>query len=57
VGEIDEDATRNGTIVCKDGFRASTVRPEEFRVLSEGLGMRMAIDVVEGSSLFCEITV
>jgi len=25
IGEIDEEKTRNGTIVCKDGFRATTV--------------------------------
>jgi hypothetical protein len=27
VGEIDEDATGNGVIVCKDGFTAATAPP------------------------------
>jgi SAM-dependent methyltransferase len=57
VGEIDEAATGNGTIVCKDGFRATTVRPDGFRQLSQGLGTDVTIEVVAGSSVFCEISV
>ena len=55
VGEIDESATRDGTIVCKDGFTATTVSPERFSELARGLGETVSIDVVDGSSVFCEI--
>jgi 2-polyprenyl-6-hydroxyphenyl methylase/3-demethylubiquinone-9 3-methyltransferase len=55
LGEIDEDRTRDGMIVCKDGFTATTVTPGRFRALADGLGVRARIDEVDGSSLFCEI--
>jgi len=57
LGEIDEDATGRGEIVCKDGFRATTVSPDRFRVLAQGLGRRAAVEMVAGSSVFCEILV
>lgn len=56
VGEIDDAATKDGTIVCKDGFTATTVTAERFSALARGLGERVSIDVVDGSSVFCEIT-
>jgi len=55
LGEIDEDRTGNGTIVCKDGFRATTVTPEQFIALTEPLKVKTKIIEVDGSSLFCEI--
>jgi SAM-dependent methyltransferase/RimJ/RimL family protein N-acetyltransferase len=57
VGEIDESATGNGVIICRDGFRATTVGPDEFARLAEGIGSVARIVEVGGSSLFCEITV
>jgi len=57
VGEIDDAATGNGTIVCKDGFRATTVCPDGFQQLSQGLGTDITIEIVAGSSVFCEIGV
>lgn len=57
VGEIDESATGNGVIVCKDGFTATTVRPDEFLQLCQGLETRATVRVVANSSVFCEITV
>jgi 2-polyprenyl-6-hydroxyphenyl methylase/3-demethylubiquinone-9 3-methyltransferase len=57
VGEIDEEATGNGVIVCKDGFRATTVGPEDFRVLTSRIGLTVMITKVNGSSIFCEIEV
>jgi SAM-dependent methyltransferase len=57
VGEIDEAATGDGIIVCKDGFRATTVGAPEFRHVARGLGAAVRIEVVAGSSLFCEIRV
>jgi SAM-dependent methyltransferase len=57
VGEIDESTTGNGTIVCTDGFTATTVTPRRFSALARGLGSEVSINVVDGSSVFCEITV
>lgn len=57
LGEIDWAATGAGVIVCKDGFRASTVGPDEFRALAAGLGRRVVVEEVDGSSVFCEIAV
>lgn len=53
--EIDEDKTGNGTIVCKGGFRATTVSPEQFITLTEPFKVKTKITEVDGSSLFCEI--
>jgi SAM-dependent methyltransferase len=55
MGEIDEAATGGGVIVCRDGFTATTVGPKEFYTLTRGLAREVAIEVVAGSSLFCEI--
>jgi len=57
IGEIDRQATGNGVIVCKDGFRATTADKETFEKLAAGLGVTPRITEVDGSSLFCEIAV
>ena len=57
LGEIDQTATGDGVIVCKDGFVATTVSAEEFATLTSGLGTDIRIEEVDGSSIFCEITV
>ena len=57
VGEIDYQATADGVIVCKDGFRATTVRPEEFSRLAAQVGIVPKIEEIAGSSLFCELAV
>lgn len=57
VGELDPQATGEGVIVCKDGFRAETVSAEGFRSLLAGYGRPPRITEVDGSSLFCEISV
>ncbi|MEI6448736.1 MAG: class I SAM-dependent methyltransferase [Actinomycetes bacterium] len=56
VGAIDHDRSGNGTIVCKDGFRAGTCSAEAFRVLCRGLGVEPVITTVDDSSVFCEVT-
>ena len=56
VGEIDHEKTGDGVIVCKDGFTATTVRPHQFRSLTEELDVDTRIVEVDESSLFCEIT-
>jgi SAM-dependent methyltransferase len=57
IGEIDEERTGEGIIVCKDGFRASSVGPEEFISLTSGIGSKVTLTEVDGSSIFCEIRV
>ncbi|NIS63012.1 MAG: class I SAM-dependent methyltransferase, partial [Proteobacteria bacterium] len=57
IGEIDYDATGDGVIVCKDGFRASTVDPDDFISLTSGFGIVPTITEVDDSSIFCEIPV
>ena len=56
LGEIDYERTGNGVIVCKDGFTAKTVSPGEFGRLTENLDACVRISEVDGSSVFCEIT-
>ena len=46
LGEIDEKATGNGVIVCKDGFKANTVRPEEFKHIASTLGYNPKITLL-----------
>jgi 2-polyprenyl-6-hydroxyphenyl methylase/3-demethylubiquinone-9 3-methyltransferase len=57
VGEIDWDATREGEIVCKDGFRGTTYTADRFVSIVSKLGRHCIITEVDESSLFCEITV
>jgi 2-polyprenyl-6-hydroxyphenyl methylase/3-demethylubiquinone-9 3-methyltransferase len=56
LGEIDHEKTRDGMIVCKDGFTATTVRPDQFLALTAELNLNTKIVEVDESSLFCEIT-
>jgi len=55
IGEIDESATGNGIIACKDGFRATTADRARFSSLVEGTGVQPRFTEVDGSSLFCEL--
>ena len=55
VGEIDDDQTRDGVIVCNDGFKARTIGPADFLSLAERLGVEAQVEEVDGSSIFCSI--
>lgn len=55
LGEIDEAATGGGIIVCKDGFRATTVGPEDFADLLTRFQLKGRVVEVDGSSVFCEV--
>ena len=55
VGEIDEEKTGDGVIVCKDGFKATTFSPEQFLALTSKLSVDVNIVEVDKSSLFCLI--
>jgi ubiquinone/menaquinone biosynthesis C-methylase UbiE len=57
IGPIDHQATGNGVIVCKDGFRATTVDAEGFRALASAVNLVPSIVEVDNSSIFCEIVV
>lgn len=57
LGEIDWQATRDGVIVCKDGFRATTIGPDKFVSLTSGFNVQRRIVEVDQSSLFCELEV
>lgn len=56
LGEIDYEKTRDGVIICKDGFTATTVTPGQFLSLTSDLGVEASIAEVNESSIFCEIT-
>ncbi|MCU0646032.1 MAG: class I SAM-dependent methyltransferase, partial [bacterium] len=56
VGEIDEEQTGNGVIVCKDGFRATQFGASDFLNLTSDLGVETIIKEVDRSSVFCEIS-
>ena len=55
IGEIDETKTVSGTIICKDGFNATTIKPGEFISLISPLNVTPEITEVEESSIFFEI--
>ncbi len=56
IGEIDELKTQNGIIICKDGFTARTIRPEDFLSISQELGIKAQIEEVDNSSIFYIVT-
>ena len=57
VGEIDFEATGDGVIVCRDGFKATTVGLDDFVILTSGLDVATRITEVDDSSIFCEMVV
>lgn len=57
IGNIDWSKTSNGDIVCKDGFKASTFRAEDFVRLTDQLQLNAMTCEIDESSVFCEIRV
>ncbi|HVP37718.1 MAG TPA: class I SAM-dependent methyltransferase [Candidatus Saccharimonadales bacterium] len=57
IGPIDREATGDGVIVCRDGFRATTVDAARFTLLAARLGLVPRVQEVAGASLFCELVV
>lgn len=55
LGEIDYERTKEGVIVCRDGFRATTVSAEDFSKLTRDLNADVQIIEIDESSLFCEV--
>jgi len=56
LGEIDYDQTKNGVIVCKDGFTAKTFSGEDLAKLGEASCQRYEIKIIDNSSIFLIIT-
>ena len=52
LGEVDEEKTKDGVIICKDGFRADTFSRQDFISLGEASGCRYEVDETDSSSLF-----
>ncbi|MCK4359095.1 MAG: class I SAM-dependent methyltransferase [Candidatus Cloacimonetes bacterium] len=57
IGEIDYEKTGNGVIVCKDGFRATTVSTDEFLYLTKNMNVNTKIIEVDNFSIFCLLKV
>jgi SAM-dependent methyltransferase len=55
VGEIDEEATHPGTIVCRDGFSVGTMTPDLFRRACAELQVTPTLTEIDQSCLFCEV--
>jgi 2-polyprenyl-6-hydroxyphenyl methylase/3-demethylubiquinone-9 3-methyltransferase len=55
LGEIDDDRTGAGVIICKDGFTATTVGPGRFMELTRGLDVDVRVVEVDQSSIFYEV--
>ncbi len=56
LGPIDYARTGNGSIVCTDGFTASTCTPDEFRRLATALDINATITEIDDSSIFCKLS-
>lgn len=57
IGKINYNKTKNGVIICEDGFSASTIKAEEFKELaSEFTNIKFSISEIDYSSIFLEMT-
>jgi SAM-dependent methyltransferase len=56
LGEIDWHKTRDGVIVCRNGFTASTLGPDRLRELTVDLPVDVTIEEIDESSIFCVLT-
>ncbi|MGE4277746.1 MAG: class I SAM-dependent methyltransferase [Lawsonibacter sp.] len=52
LGELDMEQTKNGVIVCKDGFRATTHSPADLESIGRNSGLTYEVTEVDESSLF-----
>ena len=55
LGEIDTELTRDGVIVCKDGFKATTCTPEELNAVGKVSGHRYELQEVDESFVMLTI--
>ncbi|WP_303874628.1 hypothetical protein [Tepidanaerobacter acetatoxydans] len=52
LGELDLDKTKNGVIICKDGFKAITYTLEDLKMIGYLSGYKYQIQEVDESSIF-----
>ncbi len=57
IGKIDFNKTKNGVIICHDGFKAITYTGKEFIKLASNFNLETKIYEVDNSSIFCEMIV
>ena len=57
LGEIDMDLTKDGLIVCKDGFCAKTYSPEDMNTIGKASGFKYEVTEVDNSSIFLVVCV
>lgn len=57
LGEIDYQKSKDGIIICKNGFKATTFNQDQFIHLLSGFDNKYNIFEIDESSIFCEITV
>lgn len=56
IGALDPDRTKNGIIVCRDGFEARTFSCEELKALGDAVGCDCFLEEVDASSVFLVLT-
>ncbi|WP_269478142.1 class I SAM-dependent methyltransferase [Hominibacterium faecale] len=56
LGEIDYDKTKDGVIICKDGFRATTHSPEALDEIGKNSGLSYKVMEIDESSVFLIIS-
>ena len=57
IGEIDYRQTKNGVIICRDGFKAITYSGQELLELASNFNVQTTIHEIDNSSVFCEMVV
>lgn len=57
IGEIDYRLTKNGVIVCKDGFKAITYSGQKLLELASDFNVQTTIHEIDNSSVFCKMEV
>lgn len=55
LGELDMEKTKDGEIICKDGFRATTYTVSELEDLGRASGYSWHVAETDGSSIFLVI--
>ncbi|MCL2436270.1 MAG: hypothetical protein FWD09_09085 [Lentimicrobiaceae bacterium] len=55
LAEIDYEQTKDGIIVCKDGFKAITYTGNDFLKLAAAFHVDANIYEVDNSTVFCEM--
>jgi 2-polyprenyl-6-hydroxyphenyl methylase/3-demethylubiquinone-9 3-methyltransferase len=56
LGEIEHEQTRDGVIVCKDGFRSVTLSPSDLDAMGKASGLHYEVCEVDESSVFLVLT-